>query len=84
MKYETVKNYYNGSFHESGASESLDVMSPVDGNLLSKVPMSTIDELNAAVESAKNAFRSGAKRRSKSACRCFSGIAVCSKEIWMS
>lgn len=56
MKYESVKNYYNGSFHESGATESLDVVSPIDGNLLSKVPMSTVDELNAAVESAKNAF----------------------------
>jgi malonate-semialdehyde dehydrogenase (acetylating)/methylmalonate-semialdehyde dehydrogenase len=56
MKYEKVKNYYNGAFHESAATESLDVVSPVDGNLLSQVPMSSVDELNAAVESAKNAF----------------------------
>src|SRR5215213_2669469 len=56
MKYEVVKNYYNGAFHESASAESLDVVSPVDGNLLSKVPMSTIDELNAAVKSAKDAF----------------------------
>ena len=42
MKYEIVKNYYNGEFIESSASESLDVVSPVDGNLLSKVPMSTL------------------------------------------
>lgn len=56
MKYEAVKNYYNGSFQESNSNESLDVVSPVDGNLLSKVPMSSVGELNAAVESAKNAF----------------------------
>ena len=56
MKYEVVKNYYNGSFQESSAPESLDVISPIDGNLLSKVPFSTVDELNKAVESAKNAF----------------------------
>lgn len=56
MKYETVKNYYNGSFQESGSNEFLDVTSPIDGNLLSKVPMSTTDELDAAVESAKSAF----------------------------
>lgn len=56
MKYETVKNFYNGSFYESVSKENLDVISPIDGNLLSKVPMSTVDELNAAVESAKNAF----------------------------
>ena len=61
MKYEKVKNYYNGSFHESSASESLDIVSPVDGNLLSSVPMSTVDELNKAVESAKNAFESWSK-----------------------
>ena len=61
MKYEKIKNFYNGSFHESGATESLDVTSPLDGNLLSQVPMSTNDELNAAVESAKNAFESWSK-----------------------
>ena len=61
MKYEKVKNYYNGSFQESSASESLDIVSPVDGNLLSQVPMSTTDELNKAVESAKNAFESWSK-----------------------
>ena len=61
MKYEKVENYYNGSFQESSSTESLDVTSPLDGNLLSQIPMSTIDELNAAVESAKNAFESWSK-----------------------
>jgi malonate-semialdehyde dehydrogenase (acetylating)/methylmalonate-semialdehyde dehydrogenase len=56
MKYEIVKNYYNGAFYESEANDSLDVISPIDGNLLSKVPMPTVDELNKAVDSAKNAF----------------------------
>jgi malonate-semialdehyde dehydrogenase (acetylating)/methylmalonate-semialdehyde dehydrogenase len=56
MKYEAVKNYYDGKFVESNSNESLEVISPIDGNLLAKVPMSTVDELDAAVESAKNAF----------------------------
>src|SRR5690349_6178742 len=56
MKYEIVKNYYHGQFAESAASENLDVVSPIDGNLLSKVPMSTMNELNQAVESAQKAF----------------------------
>ena len=56
MKYEKVRNYYDGSFHESAATESLDVVSPLDGNLLSQVPMSSVDELNKAVAAAKNAF----------------------------
>ena len=61
MKYEKVRNYYNGTFQESEASESLDVVSPLDGNLLSQVPMSTVDELNKAVESAKTAFDAWSK-----------------------
>jgi malonate-semialdehyde dehydrogenase (acetylating)/methylmalonate-semialdehyde dehydrogenase len=56
MKYEIVKNYYHGQFAESLSTENLEVVSPVDGNLLSKVPMSTTAELNAAVESAQKAF----------------------------
>ncbi|MBV9216062.1 MAG: CoA-acylating methylmalonate-semialdehyde dehydrogenase [Acidobacteria bacterium] len=56
MKYPRVKNYYNGQFVDSSSSADLDVVSPVDGNLLSMVPMSSTDELNAAVDSAKKAF----------------------------
>ena len=61
MKYEIVKNYYNGGFVESDSTESLDVVSPLDGNLLSQVPMSSIEELNAAVQSAKKAFDAWSK-----------------------
>jgi malonate-semialdehyde dehydrogenase (acetylating)/methylmalonate-semialdehyde dehydrogenase len=56
MKYERVKNFYNGGFVDSSSTEDLDVISPLDGNLLSTVPMSTNDELNRAVASAKKAF----------------------------
>ncbi|MGE3467447.1 MAG: CoA-acylating methylmalonate-semialdehyde dehydrogenase [Pyrinomonadaceae bacterium] len=58
MKYPKVSNYYDGKFVESNAAESLDVTSPIDGSLLSNVPMSTPGELNAAVASAKKAFPS--------------------------
>ncbi len=56
LKYDNVKNYYGGKFVESKTTDWLEVTSPIDGNLLSRVPMSTTDELNAAVESAKGAF----------------------------
>ncbi|CAN5534505.1 CoA-acylating methylmalonate-semialdehyde dehydrogenase [soil metagenome] len=56
MKYEAVKNYYNGAFVESEAAESVPVVSPLDGNVLSSVPMSTPGELDAAVASAKQAL----------------------------
>ncbi len=58
MKYEVVKNYYHGNFVASSSSELLDVVSPIDGNLLSRVPMSSTNELDAAVKSAKAAFES--------------------------
>lgn len=56
MKYGKVRNYYGGNFVDSSAAEWLDVTSPLDGSLLSQVPMSTTTELDAAVESAKKAF----------------------------
>jgi malonate-semialdehyde dehydrogenase (acetylating) / methylmalonate-semialdehyde dehydrogenase len=62
MKYPKIKNFYDGRFVESSANESLDVISPIDGNLLSQVPMSTRGELDAAVESAKKAFDSWSKQ----------------------
>src|SRR4051794_34501181 len=61
MKYQAVRNFYEGRFVESTSDSSLDVVSPIDGNLLSKVPMSSTGELNAAVESAKDAFESWGK-----------------------
>lgn len=60
MKYPKVRNFYNGEFVESRSGDSLDVTSPIDGNLLSTVPMSMADELNAAVASAKSAADSWA------------------------
>src|SRR3982750_37195 len=56
MKYGKVRNYYGGKFVDSNGAESLDVVSPIDGNLLSQVPLSHAGELNAAVAAAKAAF----------------------------
>lgn len=58
MKYQRVKNFYDGEFFESSSNDDLDVTSPLDGNLLSTVPMSTADELDEAVQSAKKALES--------------------------
>lgn len=56
MKYAPVQNYINGTFINSGSQRTLDVISPLDGNLLAKVPMSTAKDLDAAVQAAKAAF----------------------------
>ncbi len=55
MKYKLTQNFIDGKF--SGSSEkTMDVISPLDGTLLSKVPLSTSDDLDNAVQSAKKAF----------------------------
>lgn len=61
MKYAPVQNYINGSFVNSGSQRTLDVISPLDGNLLSKVPMSAAKDLDTAVQAAKAAFVSWSK-----------------------
>ena len=55
MKYQRVRNFYNGEFVESVSKQTDEVVSPLDGSQLSSVPMSTKNELNAAVDSAKQA-----------------------------
>src|SRR3982751_5539418 len=61
MKYSPLKNYINGKFVDSAASRTMEVISPVDGNLLSTVPMSSAKDLDDAVKAAKAAFPAWSK-----------------------
>src|ERR1700710_2742689 len=61
MKYNTIKNYINGKFGDSNASRTMEVVSPIDGNLLSTVPMSSAKDLDDAVKAAKAAFPAWSK-----------------------
>jgi malonate-semialdehyde dehydrogenase (acetylating)/methylmalonate-semialdehyde dehydrogenase len=61
MKYPIVQNFINGQFKDSSSSRRQDVISPVDGNKLSEVPMSSVDDLNEIVNYAKQAFTSWSK-----------------------
>lgn len=55
MKYPAIRNYIGGAF--AGADlPSLDVFDPSAGTIISRVPMSGIRELDAAVASARKAF----------------------------
>ena len=56
MKYKPVQNYIKGQFTNSSSSRKLDVISPLDGNKLSEVPMSTATDLDEAVRAAKAIF----------------------------
>ena len=71
MKYGRVRNFYGGRFVDSQASEWLDVTSPIDGSLLSQVPMSGRTELDAAVDAAKAAFDGWSKATIKDRAQIF-------------
>jgi malonate-semialdehyde dehydrogenase (acetylating)/methylmalonate-semialdehyde dehydrogenase len=53
----TVKMLLDGKFIESQASEWRDVVNPATQQVLAHVPFATDAELNAAVASAKQAFK---------------------------
>ncbi|GAC1426295.1 MAG: CoA-acylating methylmalonate-semialdehyde dehydrogenase [Chitinophagaceae bacterium] len=61
MLYAPIQNYINGQFVPAGTSKTMEVISPVDGNLLSTVPMSSAKDLDTAVQAAKKAFPAWSK-----------------------
>ncbi len=54
MKYSTLSNYVDGEAVKADGS-LLDVFNPQDGSLIAKVPLSTADDLDRAVQAAKKA-----------------------------
>jgi len=56
MTNHLVKNYIDGEWVDSQSGRLLDVHNPVTGGVIAQVPMSTINEVNNAVASAKSAF----------------------------
>lgn len=57
MKYHPVQNFVNGQFIGSGSNRRLPVISPLDGNHLSDVPLSGSKDLDLAVMAAQSAFQ---------------------------
>ena len=55
MKYPSLTNVINGE-NISSNGELLEVFSPVSGELISNVPLSTADVVDSAVRAAKEAF----------------------------
>ncbi len=61
MKYPPVQNFINGQFVAADSNRFLQVISPLNGEELSKVPMSSATSLNEAIVAAKKAFPAWAK-----------------------
>jgi malonate-semialdehyde dehydrogenase (acetylating) / methylmalonate-semialdehyde dehydrogenase len=57
MQYKPVLNFIDGKFMETEL-RTMEVISPLDGRLLSTVPLSSSEELDQAVSSATRAFPS--------------------------
>jgi len=54
-RYPDVRNYIGGTFVDAERDRHLDVMNPTDGTVLSRVPLSGMQEVDRAVEAAKKA-----------------------------
>lgn len=60
MKYPEIKNWIGGEFVES-AGRRTEVLSPLDGSELSRVPLSTAEDVGNAVQKAAQAFTDWSK-----------------------
>ena len=61
MKYSAIQNYIGGKFVDASTLKTMDVISPLDGNYLSTVPMSNAKDLDDAVKAAQAAFPAWSK-----------------------
>ena len=55
MKYPIVSNFINGK-NAPGDGDFLDVFSPINGEVISQVPLSTAKAVDGAVQAAQKAF----------------------------
>jgi len=51
-----IPNYINGGWHDSSSTEWQDVVNPANGEVLASVPLSSSDEVAAAIEAAAAAY----------------------------
>jgi malonate-semialdehyde dehydrogenase (acetylating) / methylmalonate-semialdehyde dehydrogenase len=55
---ETLQNFVNGAWIDSASSETLPVFDPATGKVITRVPLSTAEEVRTAVSHAQVAFSS--------------------------
>jgi malonate-semialdehyde dehydrogenase (acetylating)/methylmalonate-semialdehyde dehydrogenase len=64
FKQPEVKNFIDGKFIDNG-HDIMDVISPIDGSIISNLPLSTYDDVDRAVGAAENAFKSWSEKTLK-------------------
>ena len=55
VKQSEVRNFIDGKFIKK-TNETMDIISPLDGSVISKLPISNYDDVDNAVKAAKKAF----------------------------
>ncbi|MFC7447078.1 gamma-aminobutyraldehyde dehydrogenase [Rhodococcus daqingensis] len=58
MAVDLLENFVNGRFVASTATESIEVINPVDETVVARAPISTKADIDAAVAAAREAFKS--------------------------
>ncbi|KAA0021783.1 gamma-aminobutyraldehyde dehydrogenase [Antrihabitans cavernicola] len=61
MASDVLQNYIDGAFVDSTATDTLDLINPVDETVVGRAPISNQDDVNAAVAAAESAFESWGK-----------------------
>jgi malonate-semialdehyde dehydrogenase (acetylating)/methylmalonate-semialdehyde dehydrogenase len=53
---DVIKNYINGEWIDSRSTQLLDVVNPATTEVMARVPLSTPEEVEAAIQAAKDAY----------------------------
>ena len=61
MTKNILKNFINGEWVEAKTEKYEQVPNPATGEILAEVPISTAEDVNDAVQAAKEAFRTWSK-----------------------
>ena len=61
LRYPETQNYIGGKIVESSSERKMDVLSPIDGSVISTLVMSNYSDLDKAVQVAKTAFETWSK-----------------------
>ncbi len=70
VKQPQVKNFIDGKFERNGQS-SMDVMNPLDGSIITTLPLSTYQDVDKAVKAAEKAFKGWSSKTLKERVRVF-------------
>jgi len=64
-KQPEAQNFINGQFTKNNGQKTMDVISPLDGSVISTLPLSTYDDVDQAIKAAQKAYISWSSKTLK-------------------